>query len=292
MSNFWSLWIIVITVGSLIGLLWLLLANRKIDSTKADQKTGHEYDGIEEYDNPLPAWWMNMFLLSIVFAAIYLIAYPGLGNFKGLLGWTQEKQWQAEVTKADAQFLAMYNSFPELTVAGLAGEEQAVKMGKRLFANNCAICHGSDAGGSKGYPNLTNGVWLYGGSPEQIYTSINDGRRGAMPPWGESLGEENVKLVSNYVRDLGANQAQADANTQGKTIYATYCAACHGGSGEGNIYLGAPNLADDVWLYGGSDAEIFESISLGRSGEMPAHKDLLSPEKVNLLAAYVYSLSK
>lgn len=292
MNSFWSVWVIGLTAITLVGLLVLLLANRKIERKEENQKTGHEYDGIEEYDNPLPAWWMNLFLLSILFSIAYLVAYPGLGSFKGVLGWTQEKQYQAEMQKADAEFLAVYNSFPDKSIEALAKNDKAVKMGQRLFSNNCTVCHGADAGGSRGFPNLRDKDWLYGGSPEQIRETITHGRHGMMPAWGQIIGDEKVHQVANYVKALSEGKGNDASVAAGRDVFASTCAGCHGASGDGNTMVGAPRLNDNIWLYGGDIETIEKSIRDGRGGQMPAHGELLSDERIQLLAAYVYSLSQ
>jgi len=300
MSNFWSFWIISITALTLVGVLWLLLANRK-SSHGEDKKTGHEYDGIEEYDNPLPAWWMNMFILSIVFGVAYLVIYPGLGNFKGVLGWTEVKQYDREVKKADAEFLAIYQHLfddvqGEHNIEALAKNEKALKMGQRLFSTNCTVCHGADAGGARGYPNLRDNDWLYGGEPEMIKTTITNGRHGMMPAWGpvfgtDAAGEEKIHHVAAYVKALSEHHEGDASVASGKEIFSTYCVACHGVNGDGNTMIGAPRLNDNIWLYGGNIETIEETIRGGRGGQMPAHADLLSEERIQLIAAYVYSLS-
>jgi cytochrome c oxidase cbb3-type subunit 3 len=294
-NSFWNVWIVSLTVLTLIGILWLLLANRKIDQKSDDQKTGHEYDGIEEYDNPLPAWWMNMFVLTIIFSIGYLVAYPGMGSFKGMLGWTQVQQYETEMQKADAEFLAVYsqlNTPGDSSVEKLAVNEKAVKMGQRLFSTNCTVCHGADAGGSRGYPNLRDHDWLYGGSGEDIKLTISSGRQGMMPAWGPILGEEKTLQVAAYVKALGEGEAEASAVAPGKEVFGSFCAACHGAAGEGSPVMGAPRLNDKVWLYGGTNDAIEKSIRDGRSGKMPAHAELLSEERIQLIAAYVYSLSQ
>ena len=290
MSSFWSIWITVITIATMVGLLVLLLMNRK--ATRGEnQKTGHEYDGIEELDNPLPAWWMNMFVITILFGAAYFVAYPGYGNFKGMLNWTQEKQYDEEVKKANEEFMAVYNQFPDKSIEALSKNDKAVKMGQRLFSTNCTVCHGADAGGTKGFPNLRDNDWLYGGSPDQIKATITNGRQGAMPAWGPVIGEENVHQVAAYVKALGDNKGDDSSVAVGKQVFTTYCVACHGANGDGNQMMGAPRLNDKTWLYGGDLATIEQSIRNGRNGKMPAHAELLGEERIQLLAAYIYSLS-
>ena len=291
MSSFWSLWIIVLTLGSIFGVTWLLFANRKSTIKRDDGTTGHVYDGIEEYDNPLPAWWFYMFVITIVFGIGYLIAYPGLGNYKGVLGWTEVGQWQERVAEAEKKYGAVYAQYSAMPVVELAKDKKAMKMGQRLFANNCSQCHGSDAKGSYGFPNLTDDEWLYGGSPEQIKTTITGGRNGAMPAWEAALGDQGVLEVANYVMSLSGRDVDTKLAAAGEAKFKMYCVACHGPDAKGNTTIGAPNLSNNIWLYGGSPGLIQRTIRNGRNGHMPAHKELLSADKIHLLTAYVYSLS-
>jgi cytochrome c oxidase cbb3-type subunit 3 len=289
MSSFWSGWIILLTVMTIIGTTWLLLANRTRPADK--ETTGHVFDGIEEYENPLPGWWFWGFVITIVFGVGYVVAYPGLGNFKGLLGWNQIDQYNAEVEKAERTYGPIYQKYAGMSIEEVAADEQAMRMAGRLFSDNCAQCHGSDAKGGRGYPNLSDDDWIWGGSGEQIKASVTNGRQGAMPGWRASLKEQGVHEVTEYVLKLSGQQADSEMAAAGEKHYNTYCIACHGADGKGNSMMGAPNLTDDIWLYGGTRARIRESVGDGRSGVMPAQKDLLYPEKIHLLAAYVYSLS-
>lgn len=293
MSSFWSIWIIVITLGSIFGCWWLLQANSK-GETSADGEaptTGHVYDGIEEYDNPLPHWWFMMFVITIIFSLVYLALYPGLGNFKGLLGWTQESEWAEEKQKADEKYAPIFTAYAQASIEELQSNKKALLSGQRIFANNCAVCHGSAATGSYGFPNLTDDDWLYGGDPANIKISILNGRTGVMPGWGAVLGEDGVNSVAEYVMSLSGRNVNQKLAEQGKPKYDSTCAMCHGAIGEGNIALGAPNLSDTTWLYGGSPELIKHSIRAGRNGIMPAHKNVLGEDKVHLVTAYVYSLS-
>jgi cytochrome c oxidase cbb3-type subunit 3 len=292
MSSFWSLWIIVLTVVSLVGITWILFANRKTKNTGPDATTGHVYDGIEEYDNPLPAWWFYMFVISIIFAVGYLIAYPGMGNFKGLLNWTQINQWQDEQEKAETKYGAIFAQYRAMTVEQVAVDKKALKMGQRMFANNCAQCHGGDARGNHGFPNLTDEEWLYGGSSEQIKTSITNGRTGVMPAWGAVLGDDGVAKVSSYVLSLSGREVDAKAAASGKEKYQMFCTSCHGADGKGNVAFGAPNLSNNVWLYGGSQGLVQRTIRNGRNGQMPAHRGRLNEDKIHLLTAYLLNLSR
>ncbi len=297
MSTFWSVWVIVLTLITVVGSMWLLLATRKIEVKKDSKpgepaKTGHSYDGIEEYDNPLPSWWFNMFVGSIIFTVIYLILYPGMGNFKGVLGWTQENQWQQEIDAAEERYGPIFARHANTPVEELALNPEAMKMAGRLFANNCSTCHGSDGRGAYGFPNLADDDWLYGGAPDAIKASIAKGRNGFMTPWGSVLKEEDVNNVANYALSLSGRNHDEAAAQNGQQGFNTYCAACHGADGTGNQMLGAPNLADNIWLYSGSLETIRQTIREGRQGKMPAHENLLKADKIHLLTAYVYGLNQ
>ncbi len=297
MSTFWSIWVIVLVVINIGGALWLLFATRKVEVRKDQPEgqpptTGHIYDGIEEYDNPLPAWWFKMFVLTVVFAVIYLILYPGLGNFPGLLNWSSAQEWEEDVEAARERYAPLFARYNDTPVEELAFHPEAMKMGGRLFANNCAQCHGSDGRGSYGFPNLADDDWLWGGDPDAIKTSIAQGRTAAMPGWSGSIGEEGIQNVTQYVLELAGREHDEARAEQGAETYATYCAACHGSQGKGNTAMGAPDLTNNVWLYGGSPESIRHTLRNGRSGEMPAQKELLSEDKIHILTAYVYGLSE
>ncbi|MBF8741728.1 MULTISPECIES: cytochrome-c oxidase, cbb3-type subunit III [Pseudomonas] len=303
MTTFWSTYISVLTLGSLIGLTWLLLGTRKGQSRNTtDQTMGHSFDGIEEYDNPLPKWWFWLFVGTLVFAVGYLILYPGLGNWKGVLpgyenGWTQVNEWQKEMDKADAKFGPIFAKYAAMPVEDVAKDPQALKMGSRLFASNCSVCHGSDAKGAYGFPNLTDKDWRWGGEPETIKASIMDGRHGVMPGWAEVIGEQGVADVAAFVltnldgRSLPQG-AKADP-AKGQEIFAANCVACHGPEGKGTPAMGAPDLTHpQAFIYGSSFAQLQQTIRYGRQGQMPAQRELQGNDKVHLLAAYVYSLSQ
>jgi len=294
MSSFWSIWITVITVGSLFGYWWLLQSNSKGEASEDGEvpTTGHVYDGIEEYDNPLPRWWFILFLATIIFAFVYLALYPGLGNYKGLLGWTQEGQWETEMERAEKKYGPIFEAYSQSSIEALQTNKKALLSGQRIFANNCAVCHGSAATGSHGFPDLTDNQWLYGGDPGAIKNSILNGRQGVMPAWGEVLGEKGVSAVSEYVMSLSGRNINQQLAAQGKPLYDTNCAACHGPQGQGNTALGAPDLTNNIWLYGGSPELIKHTIRNGRNGNMPAHRDLLGEDKIHLVTAYVYSLGE
>jgi cytochrome c oxidase cbb3-type subunit 3 len=292
MSAFWQGWVIVLTVLNILFCLWLIRFTMKKRSGEAatGDVTGHTWDGdLQEYNNPLPRWWLWMFYGTIVFGIVYYILYPGLWD--GVLGWTKEGQYTAEQERAEAKYGPIYAQYASVAVPELAKNEDATAMGRRLFLTYCMQCHGSDAQGSKGYPNLADSAWLWGGSPEQIKSSIVNGRNGVMPPHEAILGEEGIDEVANYVVTLSGGQADAAKAEKGKERFATICAACHMPDGTGNQMLGAPNLTDDTWVYGGGIEEIKETLIKGRAGVMPAFNDLLNSDKIHLLTAYVYSMS-
>lgn len=303
MTTFWSTYICVLTIGSLIGLTWLLLSTRKGQSKgTTDQTMGHSFDGIEEYDNPLPKWWFWLFVGTLVFSVGYLILYPGLGNWKGILpgyenGWTDANEWQKEMDRADAKFGPIFAKFAAMPVEEVAKDPQALKMGGRLFASNCSVCHGSDAKGAYGFPNLTDNDWRWGGDPETIKASIMGGRHGVMPAWAEVIGEQGVADVAGFVlTNLDGRSLPKDAKADvenGKQLFATNCVACHGPEGKGTPAMGAPDLTHpQAFIYGSSYAQLQQTIRYGRQGQMPAQQDIQGNDKVHLLAAYVYSLSQ
>ncbi len=293
MSDFWSIWVSVITLGVIGGCAALLWSTRKSEVYKdaTEETTGHTFDGIEEYDNPMPGWWLQMFVATIIFGLVYLALYPGLGNFKGFLNWTQISQYETELAYADETYRPVFAKYADMSVEYLQSQPEGLKMGQRMFANNCAVCHGTTGSGAHGFPNLTDTDWLYGGNADTIKTTITGGRTGAMPPWGAVLGEEGVRDMTNYIMSLSGKSVDADAAARGEQQFQALCTACHGQDAKGTPALGAPNLTDNVWLYGGSFEQISHTIRVGRSGVMPAHKDLLSDEKIHLITSYVYSLS-
>lgn len=299
MSTFWSVFIIVLTVGNLLGYLILLLANSRMSAEDAAQETtGHVYDGIVELNKPLPRWWLFMFLGSLLFAVVYLALYPGLGSFKGLLGWSSSGQYEREVRLVERATAPIFEQYAKVPIDELIHYPEAMAVGGRLFGNHCAICHGSDARGAKGYPSLANDDWLWGGSPEAIYVSIADGRKGMMPPMAAAIGgtDQDVRDMAIYVQslsrpDLAESSEAAAAIERAKPKFAV-CAACHGADGSGNTAMGAPNLTNTSWTHGSRLADIEDSIRYGRSGDMPAHRGILRDEHIHILSAYVYGLSK
>ncbi|GAB5452061.1 MAG: cytochrome-c oxidase, cbb3-type subunit III [Halioglobus sp.] len=294
MTDFWSTWIIVLTTISFVLMIWILFANRKREQGTTEETTGHNYDGIEEYDNPLPAWWFNMFFLTIVWGIGYLIVYPGMGNFAGVLGWTQLGQYEERVATAEERYGAVRRAYLEKPIEEIATDPALRKMGQRMFGNNCAQCHGADAKGSYGFPNLTDDSWNYGYSAESIKATLMNGRVAAMPAWIDVVGEAGIQQLTAYVLSLNDAQPAPDAQAveAGGKLYQSYCVACHGADATGNTAFGAPDLTNGIWLYGGSAEQIAHSLRAGRNGAMPAFGELLSEDKIHILSAYVYGLNQ
>jgi cytochrome c oxidase cbb3-type subunit 3 len=294
-SGFWSWYIIVGAGGGIVAVLWLIRWMSTGPRPKAGEKPkshGHVWDeDLQELNNPLPRWWLGLFYLTLVFGVVYLVLFPGMGTFKGILGWTETGQYEKEIAAADKQFNPLYEKYLKEDLKLLAANREALKTGERLFVNYCTGCHGSDAGGGPGFPNLRDEDWLYGGDPKTIETTILNGRQGAMPAWGAVLGPEGVANVSEYVLSLSGRSVNDTVAATGKEKFMQLCVACHGPDGKGNQAMGAPNLTDNIWLYGGSKKTIMETIDKGRAGRMPAHAEFLGEAKVHLLAAYIYSLS-
>ncbi|RJF96592.1 cytochrome-c oxidase, cbb3-type subunit III [Noviherbaspirillum cavernae] len=296
-NDFWSAYIALLTLLGLAGCGILLWAQSKVkipvSKDGKQQTTGHNWDeGLEELNNPMPRWWMWMFYISIVFSVVYLVLYPGLGAFAGKLGWESTGQYQAELKKADADYGPLFAKYQQQDIKTVAADPQARAIGERLFLTYCAQCHGSDARGSKGFPNLTDRDWLYGGEPGVIKTTIMEGRHGQMPSMAAALGsDKDVENVAHYILSFsGSAMSDPIKAAFGKGKYGA-CAACHGADGTGNQALGAPNLADKVWLYGGSSESVMETIRKGRDNTMPPFKNFLGEAKVHVLSAYVWSLS-
>jgi cytochrome c oxidase cbb3-type subunit 3 len=294
MSTGWSLFVIALIVLNVAGCIWLLLGNRnvQIDPRQKGKGTGHDFDGIEELNNPLPAWWTWLFVATIAFGVVYFLLYPGFGNFSGLLGWTSANQYGAEVERADERYGPIFASFFARPIPELLDDERALEIGSRIFANNCTTCHGSDARGGKGFPNLTDASWIHGGTPEVITQTITSGRRGLMVPFGAVVGgEEGIADVTEYVLSLSGREHDATRAARGAGQFATICSACHQASGKGLQAMGAPDLTDDIWLHGGKREDIQSAVRDGLDSQMPAHARFLKPEQIHLVALYVYSLS-
>ncbi|ARD22354.1 cytochrome-c oxidase, cbb3-type subunit III [Shewanella japonica] len=320
MSIFWNVWIIFPTLLVIAGCFLLLRAcSKNKTGIEEGESMGHKFDGIEELNNPLPKWWAYMFYISILFGLIYLALYPGLGSYQGLFGWTSSNQsvgyeegikvdskkavelaksenrlsqYDREVAAADEKYGPIFAAYLATPLEELVKDEEALKVGGRLFLQNCAQCHGSDARGSIGFPNLTDNNWLYGGELATIKTSIMNGRNGMMPPKGGlPIEDSEIQGLAEYVFKLSGRDHDATLAAQGQASFMKGCFACHGMDGTGNKFMGAPNLTDDAWLYGSSRLQVMQSIANGRSGVMPAWNDILGEEKVHVISAYVYSLS-
>ncbi|MDH4449922.1 MAG: cytochrome-c oxidase, cbb3-type subunit III [Rhodoferax sp.] len=292
-SNFWSVYVIAITVISIVACLFLLWFSGKAKAMTAnDNTTGHVWDGdLREMNNPLPRWWVGLFVITLVFGAVYLAFYPGLGNFGGKLGWTSKGQLQAEIAKGEADVAPIYARFDAMTPQDMAKDPQAHAIGERLFMNNCSQCHGSDGRGSKGFPNLTDADWLHGGTPDKIVETLTQGRIGQMPPMAAAVGTaDDVKNVAHYVLSLSGSPHDSLRAGLGKSKFAV-CAACHGADGKGNQALGAPNLSDDIWLHGYGENAIVAMVNNGRVNQMPAQAQKLSPAQIKVLASYVWGFS-
>jgi cytochrome c oxidase cbb3-type subunit 3 len=292
-SSFWDFYIGIITLVSIAACALLLQSMSRRRVASDPDQTGHVWDeDLVENNNALPRWWIWLFWITIFFSLVYLWFYPGLGSREGAWKWSSTGAYQAEMAKAEQDLAPMYDKFTSASVEQLSSDPAAQALGQRLFLNHCAQCHASDGAGSRGFPNLTDRDWLYGGEPAAIKTSILDGRNGVMPPLGAALGAEGTKDVAHYVRSLSGLTADSIRVVRGKELYAQNCAACHGADGKGNPALGAPNLSDKIWLYGSTEPVIIETISKGRNNQMPAHRDFLGEARVHVLAAYVYGLSR
>jgi len=289
----WSIFVAVVTTVSLAWCLWLLLVASKRREMAKDNTTGHVWDvDLRELNNPLPRWWFWLFVITVVFGAFYLVLYPGLGAFPGTLGWTSSGQYQTEQRRAQEAMAPLYAKLAATPFEQLAKDPQAMAIGERLFGNNCAGCHGANARGSTGFPNLTDGDWLYGGEPQTIIETITKGRTGTMPPMGEAVGtSDDVRNVAQYVLSLAGAPHDSARAQLGKPKFVV-CAACHGPDGKGNPALGAPNLTDSIWLHGFGEAAIVRMVMQGKTSIMPPFEGRLNPEQIHVLAAYVWSLSQ
>jgi cytochrome c oxidase cbb3-type subunit 3 len=298
-----SVFIIVFTVINIVACLWLMwwtartrVGSSDTASTSANDgpgTTGHVWDGdLEELNNPLPRWWLGLFIITVIFGAGYLAFFPGLGNFAGTSKWSSVGAYEAQVQRQQQNFEARVATLKDRPLRELSVNSEAMATAKNLFSANCAGCHGSDARGAKGFPNLTDKDWLWGGDEERLLETIAQGRHGMMPALGSVLGEVGVNEVASYVVSLSGGKAPADWVNAGHNRFQTLCVGCHGVDAKGNQLLGAPNLTDEVWLHGGDFDSVRATISKGRDNQMPAHRDLLGDTKVKLLAAYVLSLTE
>ena len=295
MSTAFSIFVIVLTLANVAGALWLLWWTRRApgEASTTEHTTGHVWDeDLTELNNPLPRWWLWLFLLTVVFGLVYFVLYPAMGNYPGTLKWTSRTEHAAESQLNAQRIEQALAPFSARSVAELSKDGAALNIGRNLFLNNCATCHGSDGGRAPGFPNLTDKDWLYGGDPDTLVATIGGGRNGIMPPWGEALGARGVEDVLAYVMSLSGRKLEAGDAHAGREKFQQLCAACHGPDAHGNPAMGAPNLTDGTWLHGGSLAAVRETIEKGRTGSMPAHAARLGETRVKLLAAYVLSLGR
>lgn len=298
MSAGWSWWVIALVALNILGCVWLIWwTGRRRPGDPGPTDTSHVWDGdLTEYNKPMPRWWVNLFYLTIVFAVGYLIWYPGLGAFAGVARWTSQREHQAQKQEHERRLAATFARYQGKPIDVIARDPRALELGRSIFANTCATCHGSSAQGAIGFPNLADDIWHWGGTPDAVLETVLDGREGVMPPWGEVLagigGENAVASTAAYVRSLSQGGARNDYfAAQGERLYESVCVACHGKDGKGDPKVGAPDLTDDYWLYGDSSEQIAASIANGRNGSMPAHRALLGETRARVVAAYVWSLS-
>lgn len=291
-SGFWDFYVKGLVALSLLFVLFIVVSNNVKRESGPVKLHGHIWDeDIAEYNNPLPKWWLYLFWMTIIFAVVYLVLYPGFGKYQGVLNWSSKGQYETELVQAEERYGPIYAEYRDMEVPAIAGDAEAVAMGGRLFQTYCAQCHGSDAGGSVGFPRLSDADWLHGGAPENIEETITNGRIGVMQPFGAILGPEGVRNVAHYVRSLSGLAHDSLRSQRGEDLFAANCVVCHGADATGNYALGAPNLTDDIWLWGSSERAIVETITHGRQNRMPAFGEFLGEDKVHLLTAYVWSLS-
>ena len=292
-SNFWSFYVAGISLVGIFACLVLLWFSGKDSAMTAnDNTTGHVWDGdLREMNNPLPRWWVWLFIITVVFALAYLAMYPGLGSYAGKFGWSQVSQYDAEVIKGNKEVEPLYAKFNGMKPEDVAGDAQAMAIGERLFMNNCSQCHGSDARGSKGFPNLTDNDWLHGGAPANIKETVTNGRIGNMPPMAAAVGTpDDVRNLANYVLSLSNSPHDSVKASLGKAKFGA-CAACHGIDGKGNQAIGSANLTDNIWLHGWGENAIVAMINNGKINQMPAQKNRLTESQIHVLTAYVWGLS-
>lgn len=289
MTSSWSWFVIALVVLNILAMVWLLFATSKSNDIDDNSTMGHKWDGIEELNNPLPRWWLGLFIITIVFSVAYLYVYPGLGNFAGSFGWSQMGEFEKAKAENTAKQDKFFAEFASLNIPALAQNDKAMQTGKRLFLNNCATCHGSGAQGAKGFPNLTDADWLYGNKPDAIVHSITNGRAGVMP--NLNLQDRDVTILARYTKSLAGEEVTPYVIERGKALFGL-CESCHGPGAIGNQALGAPNLTDDIWLHGSSLSDIEAVLANGKQGNMPSFAQQLSENEIKLLAAYVLSLSE
>jgi cytochrome c oxidase cbb3-type subunit 3 len=295
MSTLWSVIVGIVIFLNIIGCYLLIrwVAKPNKGESSQGEETGHVWDGdLKELNNPMPRWWLMLFYISIVYGILYLVFYGGFGDNKGVSGWSSTQEYVEELADADATYGPIFSKFSSKSIEELSKDEAAKRVGQRLFVTYCSQCHGSDAGGARGFPDLTDNDWIWGGSPDEIHASILNGRTGTMPAWASVIDKEKTGYLVEYLVSLSGREHKATDAQRGQQVFSQYCVACHAADATGNKLVGAPNLADNVWLYGGSKTRITDSIMKGKSGHMPAHKNFLGEDKVHLLAAYVYGLKK
>jgi cytochrome c oxidase cbb3-type subunit 3 len=292
-SNGWSVFIAVSAVAGLIACLVLLVFASRRKAMADDNSTGHVFDDdLVEMNNPLPMWWIVLFVVTVVYALAYVYVFPGLGAAPGAIGWTSRGELAADQARANEATNRVFAAYAQRPAEELSRDPAAMAIGQRLFLQNCATCHGSDARGSKGFPNLTDDDWLYGGTPEKIEETITRGRTGMMPPIAAAVGTAtDVHNVANYVLSLSGSPHNAIAAAEGKKKFVV-CAGCHGADGKGNQAIGAPNLTDKIWLHGWGEDAIVAMVNEGKTNVMPAQGGRLTPAQIHLLASYVWSLSQ
>lgn len=294
MSGAWSWYVIVLVVINLLGCVWLLRwTGRRRPGDPKPEDTSHWWDGdITEYNKPMPRWWLGLFYITVVFAVGYLVYYPGMGAWAGTSAWTSAREHDADKAEADQRIAAAFAPYADKPVEQLAKDPVALRLGQNIFANHCAACHGADARGARGFPDLSDDIWHWGGQPQDVLTSVMDGRQAAMPPLAAALGSAaKIDQTIAYVRSLSGLPVDAQQATAGAAHFAGLCTACHGPEGKGNALMGAPDLTDKYWLYGSDADSIRETLVLGRNGSMPAHANLLGPARARVVAAWVYSRS-
>ena len=297
LTSFWHWYVIIITIGTILGCFWLLQWTKGVSNRDEEGEgtgtTGHVWDeDLVELNNPLPRWWLQLFYITIAFAFIYMVLFGGLGNIGGVLGWSQEGQYEQEMQTAGEAQEVIFARYREMDNETLAANADANSTGQRLFANNCAMCHGSDGAGARGFPNLTDDDWLYGGDFDTVIQALENGRAGAMPVMVAGLDDTAISELVVYVQSMSGQKADPVMAANGKKNYDMLCVACHGPDGSGNQALGAARLNDQIWLYGGEPETIRETLTKGRNGKMPAFKDTLSEDQRRLITAYVLSLSR
>ena len=295
MAAFWAWFVAAGTIAFVIWCVWLLSwsAKQGPQNKEDEDLVGHKWDGdLEEWNNPAPKWWLYLYFITIAWAVGYMIVYPGIGAFDGVAGWSQHKQYEDEMQAAEARYEPIYARFADMEFGALAQDPDANKLGRSLFASYCTTCHGSDARGATGFPNLTDDDWIWGKTEAAITTTILHGRNSIMPNLSAALGgDAGVENMVKYVRSLSGAAEADQAAMSAQPMFVALCSACHMADGSGNQILGGPNLTDDIWLYGGSADAIRTTIVQGRNGVMPAHGELLGDKRTKILAAYVYSLS-